>query len=211
MKSVADHLGNRFNSVGAMCEYWGIERCVFDKRVKLGWSLKDSLEKESRGKNTGERIDHLGNEFDSRELMCKHWGIDIDVYRFRRNLGYSVKDALTLDIGCRDHMGKLYINKDAMCKAYGIKAGTFDDRIRKGWKLGEALTTPTGKTGMKTSHGIKCRDHLGNIYNSKTEMCRQYGIPVYVLRSRLNAGWDIKRALTEKVHHEKSRSSEIGY
>lgn len=210
MKSVTDHLGNRFKSIEGMCKHWNVERCVFDKRVSLGWSLRDSLEKESRGKNK-DRIDHLGNEFGSRELMCKHWGINVDTYRFRRTLGYSVKDALTLDIGCRDHMGKLYINKDTMCKAYGIKAGTFDKRIKKGWKLGEALTTPTGKSGPKKTHGIKCRDHLGNIYGSKAEMCRQYGISTYTLRSRLNAGWDIKRALTEKVHHEKSRSSEIGY
>lgn len=39
-----------------------------------------------------------------------------------------------------------------------------------------------------------------NIEKTLTEWARQYKIPIVTLRTRLARGWDIERALTEKVH-----------
>ena len=41
---VTDHLGNRFDNIDDMCNYWGKSRTSFDFRRNLGWSLRDCLE-----------------------------------------------------------------------------------------------------------------------------------------------------------------------
>ncbi len=47
---------------------------------------------------------------------------------------------------------------------------------------------------------IKCKDHLGNEFNTLTEMCEHWNIKADVVSHRLCDGWDIKRALTQPVH-----------
>ena len=44
----------------------------------------------------------------------------------------------------------------------------------------------------------KCKDHLGNKYNSIKEMCDAYGINYFLYKTRIRYGWSKKRALTEK-------------
>lgn len=44
MTACVDHVGNRFGSIRAMCDYWGINYNNFNTRRRLGWSLKDILE-----------------------------------------------------------------------------------------------------------------------------------------------------------------------
>ena len=39
-------------------------------------------------------------------------------------------------------------------------------------------------------------DHLGNVYKSKVEMCKHYGISVSVYDHRTDKGWSQERALT---------------
>jgi hypothetical protein len=54
--------------------------------------------------------DHLGNEFNSTKEMSEHYNINYLTYMYRRNKGYSLKDALTLE----KHSGRT--NKDAHTK-----------------------------------------------------------------------------------------------
>jgi hypothetical protein len=39
-----DHLGNKFQSITKMAEYWGIYRKTLQSRLNSGWSLRDALE-----------------------------------------------------------------------------------------------------------------------------------------------------------------------
>lgn len=43
VKTVSDHLGNKFETIKKMCEYWGITSFTFAKRIKNGKSLKEAL------------------------------------------------------------------------------------------------------------------------------------------------------------------------
>lgn len=42
-----DHLGNHYNLLGDMLDYWGVQRRTYGERLKRGWSLEEAL--------TGER------------------------------------------------------------------------------------------------------------------------------------------------------------
>lgn len=47
--------------------------------------------------------------------------------------------------------------------------------------------------------GIKCVDHLGNIFSSKTAMASYYGISNRRLHARLKAGFSLEDALTKPL------------
>lgn len=76
-----------------------------------------------------------------------------------------------------------------MCSAYGVRQNTYAQRIAHGWSKKDALTK------RAESRKKECKDHLGNIFESETEMCKFYNIDrkVYVRRKQL--GWSIEEAL----------------
>lgn len=43
IKPCMDHLGNKFESVKAMCNYWGIDSCNYLTRIRRGWTLDKAL------------------------------------------------------------------------------------------------------------------------------------------------------------------------
>ncbi len=47
-QSCRDHNGRFFKSRTSMCEYWDIDRKLFEYRISHGWSLEDSLTKPRR-------------------------------------------------------------------------------------------------------------------------------------------------------------------
>lgn len=96
-KEVEDHLGQKFNSINAMCKHWGVARSTFMSHRKAGWSVKKALTTEHVALQTKQKVckDHLGNEFPSQNAMCRHYGITRHILTGRLNLGWSLEDALT--------------------------------------------------------------------------------------------------------------------
>lgn len=91
-ETVTDHTGKEFKSVGAMCEYWGINRGVYYSRRSLGWDLKRILTTPVAGYVC---YDHLGNKFGSQCKMCEYWGITTEVFFLRKKAGLSLEECLT--------------------------------------------------------------------------------------------------------------------
>lgn len=50
----------------------------------------------------------------------------------------------------------------------------------------------------KTWKNNVVRDHLGNTYRTKSEMCNHYGVMIGTYNSRINRGWSVEKALTGK-------------
>lgn len=144
--------------------------------------------------------DHLGKEYTSINEMCKAYGISLRLYDGRLRLGWSVKDALTKEVGvhkkeCEDHLGNKYSSVSEMCTAYGITSNRYRARKRHGYSLKDALTAKR-----------EVKDHLGNTYESDAEMCRAYGIDRKAYWWRRDNGWSLEDALTKpKYMPSKSR------
>jgi hypothetical protein len=53
--------------------------------------------------------------------------------------------------------------------------------------------TPGKRTGSRA-----CTDHKGIEFKDQTKMCREYGVGVSTYRARINKGWTMEQALTNK-------------
>lgn len=93
-----DHLGNKFNSKKAMCEYHKVSYGLFSSRILRGWNLENALTIIPIKPNIVNAIksyDHEGNEFKSIKDMCKWYNITTDKYRRRISRGWTLEKALT--------------------------------------------------------------------------------------------------------------------
>ena len=112
-KECKDHKGNIYPSYVLMCEAYGIDYSVFEKRIKKGFTLERALTQKIIKRNydntkthknklnpTGghpKRIqDHKGNEYNSITEMCKAYNIVPSVYYGRINRGWKLKEALEI-------------------------------------------------------------------------------------------------------------------
>ncbi len=96
------------------------------------------------------------------------------------------------DKPCSDHMGNVFGSIKAMCAFWHIRPETYTRRITHyNMSIEEALTRPVASNG-----GVKCRDHLGELFYSKTTMCQHWGIDRKVYEYRMTHGWSQRDALT---------------
>ena len=195
-----------------MCESYGITYKKFLKRKKLGWTLGEILGAEERKLHRVSRTgnaceDHLGNKFKSRAEMCRYHNVSFSTYSERIKAGHSVKEALTGEVytTATDHKGIKYRSHANMCKQYGIAVNTYNNRIAKGWTVEEALLTPT-KYRNRSRNDKGATDHLGNKFSSVSEMCDEWGINLNTYKARIQAGWDVKRALLTPSFSRDTRS-----
>ncbi len=134
-KSYTDHLGNKFNSISEMCEYWNINKDTYRHRIQYGWSLENALTKHVT-QNKRKCIDHLGNEIESMTEMCKYWNIDRRIFKKRIKRNWSIKDALTknksttLNKKCIDHLSNEFNSVEEMCKYYKISVYQYYNRLK---------------------------------------------------------------------------------
>ena len=57
---------------------------------------------------------------------------------------------------------------------------------------------------------MKCRDHLGNEYATKSDMLTKYGMNYALFNSRMKRGWTLERALTEPADGSRTRYRTAG-
>lgn len=153
--------------------------------------------------------DHLGNEFESIRGMCRRWGVSVPVYASRLKRGFDLETALTskrasvVGVKYTDHLGVEYESKAEMCRAWGITLSAYDSRNSRGLSIEEILTTK-----KKPSRCVESKDHLGNVYQSRAEMCRAYGVRYTVYLARKAAGWSLESCLTRGMVRKRNRKME---
>lgn len=195
-----DHKGIVYDTQRKMCEAYGVPYTTYRARRMKGWSLKDSLENRLHdGPVTiGRRTDHTGKTYSSIDEMTAAYGISRRTYNSRLARGMTKEQALVFK-GTRhvcDHLGNEYSTMNEMCRAYNIEHNTLWYRLQCGWSIKKALTTPVKKIENKGSKEGRT-DHKGNVYSSKREMCKAYGISLAGYNSRLDAGLSKEEALTK--------------
>ena len=104
-KTSTDHKGNIVVSEKEMCRHYGIDRSTFKQRRLRGMSIEESLTMPAEAPihiPAKQCVDHLGQHFDSVKAMCRHYGINSMTYRVRIRRGYSIEQALTTALYCRN-------------------------------------------------------------------------------------------------------------
>lgn len=209
-KECYDHLGNRYNSIEAMCRAYGTNGTTFNRRIKRKMSVEEALTMERVKGRKKECIDHLGNRYKTVKDMVSAYGITTDTFYRRIKIGKTLEEALTTSKRnvCTDHLGNQYENKIVMCETYGVNVITFSTRIKKGKTLKEALIT--NRHNRTWSRNPIKVDHLGNRYNSFGNMCDYYNISSSTVYRRLEKGFTLEDTLTLPVLKYNITRSYIG-
>ena len=204
---VEDHLGNVYPNFKAMCEKWDRSPVRAKYCLDMGGSLYEALEGSYNYPLREEKInkkqinvtinkektirtiivkDHLGNSFDSFDLMCKYYGLKPHTVRNRiRKYNYTLEKALTKKV-LRNEKDEI----DLLCKEYNRPVRLVKLKLKEGVFTLEELLSNTEITRDSV------KDHLGNIYKSKGEMCKYYGLTTATLKDRLKKGESLEDALT---------------
>ncbi len=111
----------------------------------------------------------------------------------------KIKRSYRHDKPCKDHLGKRYPNIKSMCAHWGIQPETYTRRRNVyGLTVEEALTRP-----VKHNGGLRCTDHIGKKYRSRTAMCQRWGIDRKLFEYRISHGWTLEDALTKPSRQER--------
>ena len=146
-----------------------------------------------------EITDHQGQKFKTCGEMCDFWGVDLENYNCRvHSLKWSKERALTTPVKTRsrltlptvDHQGRAFESFEQLARNYAMCPDTLKHRLKSGLSLEQALTTPA-----RRGQHVQCKDHLGNVYYSFTDMCKFWGVKYYTFISRLNKGLSIEECL----------------
>lgn len=146
-----------------------------------------------------EITDHQGRKFKSCGEMCDFWGVDLENYNVRvHSLKWSKERALTTPVKTRtkiklpttDHQGRAFESFEQLARHYAMCPDTLKHRLKRGLSLEQALTTPA-----RRGQHVACKDHLGTVYYTFTDMCKFWGVKYYTFISRLNKGLSIEDCL----------------
>lgn len=103
-KVYKDHLGREFIRLSDMATAWGIPDLVLRHRMSRDWDIERALTEPATKSVSflGEEIkDHLGNEYDSFNSMCRAYNILPATVKTRILAGMSVEEALTKPVRVR--------------------------------------------------------------------------------------------------------------
>lgn len=205
-KGAVDHNGKKYATIKEMCEFYGVSVATYKYRLAQGWTLEAALtDPLNPGATRKEAVDHKGTKYASVAEMCAAYGLRVATYKYRRDRGWNVEQALTTPLNSGpvappkekvplhyDHKGNGYLSKAEMCKAYGISLYLFKKRQAEGMSLQESLELPATKETKFTY-----KDHMGVEYESLKEMCLAWGVSVHTYQKRISKGFTLEKALTE--------------
>ena len=155
-----------------------------------------------------EITDHQGRKFKTCEEMCEFWGVDLEVYNSRvhsrkwtkeRALTTPVKTKIKLKLPTTDHRGRTFESFDQLARCYAMCSKTLKNRLKSGMSLEQALTMP-----VRSGQHVVCKDHLGTVYWTFTDMCSRWGVKYSTFIDRLNRGLSIDECLKkERIYKRK--------
>lgn len=219
-KSCADHLGNRYESITEMCKHYNIKLSTFTHRIKVGWDLKLALETPT---GMSKYTDSEGNKFASKRDLAHFHGMSLTRYYSLLNAGYTLEDDKQYKFGTKhtnvviDPLGRKHKTLVAMLKFYDIPKSSYIRYVLAGLSTKDLLMDKMNGTLKKFGRSNKpftTIDHLGNTYDSISELCRHYNIVRATLKMRLLHGQSLEEALTGNVKpihlHSKSVKDYLG-
>ncbi len=145
------------------------------------------------------RITYQGIEYKSISVLCRKLGLSLySIYNRVHRGDMSLDQAIAYGninlhtIQARDHKGIEFPNFHAMCKAYNKFDNTVSCRLDRGWSLEKALTTEVKRIW---------KDHLGNRYLSRKDLCKHYNITVDTFYYRTTiVKWSLEKTLTTPIN-----------
>lgn len=191
-----DHLGNYYISAFTMCDCWGVAYTTFRDRMDRGWSVEKSLTHKNSKTEPDKDKDVVwvfGEPFPSYSAVDRAYG-------YATSITTRHRDDLEAFLMLRQRFfvdGNLFNKYTELSKEYKIGEETIKARLYRGWSISDAVHKPLDRRGGYSRE--QQVDHLGNVYESLTEMLLHYGISMSAYHKRRRRGWSLDRILTTPV------------
>lgn len=198
--------GKTFYGLQALAEEYDVS--VHNLRYRIICSPKPWTVRQALGLDEPPTFDPIrnfknirvnGKVFKSQASACRHYGIDVKLYRTRIAQGWTPEEALETNHRVSPFndpnakqvkvAGKKFRSIKKAAEYYGVKYNIVYQRISMcGWTIEEALQLKPRKTNYQPQQQIAG-------YPSISEAAKAHGIKQGTLSSRLRAGWPVQQAL----------------
>lgn len=192
-----EYNGKVYSSHASLAKELGISHAHISRKLSKGMSIKEIVDEY----NSKYVTDHLGNKFNTRKEMLKHWGISPTSYQDRLNRGWSMEKSLTTPIKKKripqeytDFKGNVFPTATSMAKEYGVSLVTLLKLLDKGKTPEEATYLLSQRDSKRGNY----EDHLGVKFSSRAKMFEAYGVNSATFYKRMENGWSLEEALTGK-------------
>lgn len=142
-----------------------------------------------------------GEQFSSIVELASRYGLPVSkvIQRLRR-LGWTAEQAVGIEARVRPinsgrpltHNGVDYRNLAEASRALGLDPSTIAARVANGYSVDDALT---GNLKGNTGSRAKPIEFRGHEYESRDELCKQFGQRWGNVLRRVNRGWTMEQAL----------------
>lgn len=139
-----------------------------------------------------------GREYASQIDICNAYGIKQDVYSKRIKRGWTVAQAVGVELRDNKYIGQKFMQKCGQYltivsyRAYKDIDGVFDDGTAvTNIRMTEVLS---GKV-PNPSLGNMVRDHKGNMFRNRQEMFEYWGVSESAFDARTQRGWSLEKSL----------------
>ena len=143
--------GKRFESVAAMCVYYGVERFKTHSRIQRGWTPEQAIGLAPREESLyrPKAIEINGQRYENLTLAAAAFGVKLATVKRRIALGYSIENAflgrLKPRVGMRGKQvefdGVVYASIATLGRKFSLTGTLVSKRLRSGWSLAQALET----------------------------------------------------------------------
>ena len=92
-----DFKGVTYESNKVFCEKHGLNYQVFSRRINSGMTIEDAFKagRADKLRSVNKAVDHNGKKYANIDEMCEAYGVNIQTYKYRREHGWDVEQALT--------------------------------------------------------------------------------------------------------------------
>ncbi len=147
-----DHLGNKFDTIKKMCEFWHISSSAYKSRInKLAWGIEEALTTPvNKTRQSRAYLTKDGRSYTSIRQIAKTTGCSKETVSKMLKKGLSIDEIMSQSPkgGPKpfvDHNGKVFPSIAAAGREYGISTDVILRRLNGGWSLKKTLTTPVKK------------------------------------------------------------------
>jgi hypothetical protein len=129
---------------------------------------------------------------------AKALNIDVDCYRARLRMGWSVEKAYSTPKrpGKKGKWKGLTVEQTEYAKSIGVKRSAYHSRLCEGWDVHKAYTTPVRQKSQNNS--------WKGLTAEQTKQAIEKGIDVYRYHSRLQRGYTPEQAMSKEVVRRKN-------
>ena len=211
--------GKKFYTIEALAEEYGASAHNLRWRLIRSpepWTVRQALDLDEpptpdylrNFKNT----EVGGKTFKSQAAACRHYGIDVKLYRTRLQYGWSPEEAVGLherppvfnDPNARrvEVGGKTFRSIKQAAEHHGLRYGAVYQRMSNGWTIEQAFLLEPRKSNYQPPQSVAG-------YPSMTAAAKAHGIKQQTLSARLRAGWALEQALGITPMHGNNQSTRI--